>query len=163
MEGGKEEGEVWARRKGREGRLGQGFSVGGRRQAKIDWHQRARARVIVISPLILWVFHQEICCSSCSVCSTQAHFIKRFTVLWFSTCTGFIFLVVLLWLYYYSVLQNLVPCLAVSALRVLTQKISQAALNLQLFLVLGLKYFSFQNVCMDVHALKFNASRCFFY
>lgn len=37
----------------REGGLEYGFSVRGRRQAKIDWHQRARAYVIVISTLIL--------------------------------------------------------------------------------------------------------------
>lgn len=55
MEGGKEAGRRAARFElgAREGELEQGFSVRGRRQAKIDWHQRARACVIVISPLIL--------------------------------------------------------------------------------------------------------------
>lgn len=38
-----------------EGGLEQGFSVRGRRQAKIDWHQRARA-VLLLSPLLFYEF-----------------------------------------------------------------------------------------------------------
>lgn len=127
----------------REGGLEQGFSVRGGRQAKIDWHQRARARVIVISPLILWVFHQEIQRSSRSsrVHHGSPNSIRRLAALPCSIRAASLARVFFLWRCCFQGFASPSRLACATA-----QMASQATAEMQLFSIPELKYFSFRNV-----------------
>lgn len=133
-----------------EGGLEQGFSVRGRRQAKIDWHQRARA-VLLLSPLLFYEFSIKRSSSApalraarasalltglpyCHLASVENTHIYIYFFLRCCYCIAF------------QACKNCVLRLSCSAAQVFIQNVSQAAVDLQLFLILELKYFCSQNV-----------------
>lgn len=108
--------------------------------------------MLLLSPLLFYEFSISrstvVLLLLRSVCSTHWNFIKRLTILWFSICTWF-FLAVLLWLLLFKLAKSSICSffLCVAGLNTYTQKgTGQATVDLQLFSILELKYFSFQNV-----------------